>query len=139
MAGETRPEELVDNIFALHEQRKYSAIGIEKTAYLDGLKPFLDSEQRRRNKFLPIVELQHNQQSKEIRIRGGLIPRYASGSIRHVEGRCEALEEEQASFPSGVNDDVLDAAAYQTQVVESLKKKVHIHRKGSKKKDPDGF
>ncbi len=128
------PEELVDNLFALHTKRQYSKIGIERTAYLDGLKPFLDSEQRRRNIFLPIVELDHKQTAKEIRIRGGLIPRYASGSIRHVENRCDALEEEQVSFPNGVNDDVLDAEAYQTQLVEAPKKSVHVFRKAVAKK-----
>lgn len=121
------PEELVDNLFSLHETRKYSAIGIEKTAYLWGIKPFLDSEQRKRNKFLPIVELQHNQTAKEIRIRG-LIPRYASGSIRHIKGRCDTLEEEQIQFPNGIHDDVLDATAYQSQVVNEKQKSISIHR-----------
>ncbi len=121
------PDELVDALFALHETRKYSVIGIEKTAYLDGLKPFLDAEQRKRNKFLPIVELVHNQTAKEIRIRG-LIPRYASGSIRHVEGQAEALEEEQMQFPGGIHDDVIDATAYQSQVVTAKKSAVHVHR-----------
>lgn len=126
------PEELVDALFALHETRKYSSIGIEKTAYTEGLKPFIDSEQRKRNKFLPIVELSHSQTAKEIRIRG-LIPRYASGSIRHVIGRCDALEEEQMQFPNGMHDDVIDAAAYQNQVVEAPKKRFHIHRPKSRR------
>ena len=130
------PEELVDTLFALHERRKYSAIGLERTAYTDGLKPFLDSEQRKRNKFLPIVEVAHGGTAKEIRIRS-LIPRYASGSIRHVEDRCDDLEEEQASFPSGTNDDVLDSAAYQDQVVEAKKNGVHVYRKGMAKKEED--
>ena len=121
------PEELVDNLFSLHETRKYSVIGIEKTAYLWGIKPFLDSEQRKRNKFLPIVELQHSQTAKEVRIRG-LIPRYASGSIRHIKGRCDALEEEQIQFPNCLHDDVLDATAYQAQVVNKKKSSVSIHR-----------
>ena len=111
------PEELVDTLFVLHEKHRYIKIGIEKTAYLDGLKPFLDSEQRKRDKFLPIVELHHNQTAKEIRIRG-LIPRYASGSIFHVEGQCAPLEEEQLQFPVGVHDDALDATAYQLQIAE---------------------
>ena len=112
------PEELVDNIFSLHTTRKYTKIGIEKTAYLDGLKPFLDAEQRKRNVFIPIVELEHKQTSKEIRIRG-LIPRYSSGSIFHVQGLCSALEEEQMQFPFGLHDDVLDATAYQLQVADA--------------------
>lgn len=127
------PEELVDALFALHERRKYSSIGIEKTTYTEGLKPFLDAEQRKRNKFLPIVELHHNQTAKEIRIRS-LIPRYASGSIRHVEGQCNALEEEQTDFPNGMHDDVLDATAYQSQLVAEKKKGVHVFRPGQQKK-----
>lgn len=124
------PEELVDAMFALHERRHYSAIGIERTAYTDGLKPFLDSEQRKRNKFLPIVELKHSSTAKEIRIRS-LIPRYASGSIYHILGQCEALEEEQVQFPNGIHDDVLDAVAYQAQVVGAKKKGVSISGKGT--------
>jgi len=125
------PEELVDTLFALHEKRKYTAIGLERTMYTDGLKPFLESEQRRRNRFLPIVELKHNQTAKEIRIRG-LIPRYASGSIRHIKGRCKALEEEQAYFPNGLHDDVLDATAYQSQIVTEPESTVYIHGRSRK-------
>ena len=110
-------EELVNAIFALHAQYNYDQIGIEKTMYLDGLKVYLDSEQRRRGIFLPIVELKHNMVNKEVRIRGGLIPRYAAGSIFHIEGQCDALEEEQIQFPFGIHDDTLDAEAYQDQIV----------------------
>lgn len=120
------PEELVDSLFSLHESNHYERIGIEKTAYLDGLKPFLDSEQRKRGRFLPIVPLEHKQTSKEIRIRG-LIPRYASGSVFHVEGQCSALEEEQVGFPVGNNDDVLDATAYQLQIADAGGGQLHVY------------
>lgn len=118
-------EELVDNIFSLHETNKYEKIGIEKTAYLEGLKPYLDTEQRKRGKFLPIVELSHRQTAKEVRIRG-LIPLYASGTIYHIQGECKALEEEQMSFPMGTTDDVLDATAYQLQMIEKATGKVKV-------------
>lgn len=110
------PEELVDTIFALHARRHYSKIGIEKTAYTDGLKPFLDAEQRKRKMFLPIVEISHKGTAKEIRIRS-LIPRYAAGSVRHIDGHCDDLEEEQSQFPNAMHDDVLDATAYQDQLI----------------------
>ena len=109
------PEEFVDTLFTLYSLNKYEKIGIEKTTYTIGLKPYLDAEQRKRKVFLPIVELGHKQIAKEIRIRS-LIPRYASGSVFHVKGRCKDLEEEQASFPMGTHDDVLDAAAYQDRM-----------------------
>ena len=131
------PEELIDMLFTLHETRRYEKIGIEKTAYLEGLKPFLDAEQRKRNKFLPIIELEHKQSAKEIRIRG-LIPRYASGSVFHVESECEALEEEQRSFPLGVHDDILDATAYQDQLVANIVP-MHEDKKQKERFDPYGL
>ena len=113
------PEELVNTLFSLHESNQYTTIGIEKTAYLEGLKPYLDAEQIKRQRFLPIVELDHRQTAKEIRIRG-LIPRYAAHSIFHIDGRCSQLEEEQIQFPVGIHDDVLDALAYQSQITTGL-------------------
>lgn len=112
------PEELVDTLFSLHTSNNYEMIGIEETTFTMGLKPYLDAEQRKRNVFLPIVPLKHNQVSKEIRVRG-LIPRYASKSIFHIKGRCNDLVEEQRSFPVGVHDDVLDATAYQLQLADA--------------------
>lgn len=112
------PEELVDAIFNLHKRNNYEAIGIEKTTFTQGLKPYLDMEQRKRNTFLPIVELSHNQTAKEIRIRG-LIPRYASGSVFHIEGECADLEQEMFQFPMGLHDDILDAVAYQLQLADA--------------------
>lgn len=112
------PEELVEAIFNLYTTYRYEAIGIEKTSYTEGLKSYLDSEQRRRAIFLPIIELDHKQTSKEIRIRG-LIPRYAASGIVHIKGQCEQLEEQQRFFPVGVNDDVLDSVGYQLQLADN--------------------
>ena len=95
--------------------------------YLDGLKPYLDAEQRKRQKFLPIVDLTHNQAAKEIRIRG-LIPLYASGSIFHIDDNCAALEDEQIGFPLGIFDDVLDATAYQLQIAINEPSGLSVHK-----------
>lgn len=111
------PHELVEKLFFLHGQRNYQKIGIERTAYLDGLKPYIDDQMRKRNKFLPIVELKHNEMAKEIRIRS-LIPRYAGRSVFHIKGECGDLEEEMFTFPKGMTDDVLDATAYQLQLAK---------------------
>ena len=111
-------KDLVDYIFTLHEKRSFEKIGIEKTAYLWGLKSYIDEEMRKRNVFLPIEELIHNQTAKETRIRG-LIPRYSSYSVYHIEGECADLEEELINFPKAINDDVSDATAYQLQIAQS--------------------
>ena len=109
------PDALIEQLFALHSQNKYTLIGIEETVFLMAIKPFLDAEMRRRDVYLPIVPLKHNRTQKEVRIRA-LIPRYASGSVFHIEGKCKELEFEQSTFPYGMHDDVLDAAAYQEQI-----------------------
>lgn len=112
------PRDLITLIFKLYEEDGYEKIGIEKTIYLDVLKYLLDDEQRKRNIFLPIVELHHHQIAKELRIRG-LIPRYENHSIYHIEGQCKDLEEELLSFPLGVHDDIIDSLAYQLQISEA--------------------
>lgn len=111
------PLELIDTLFALHRERRYNQIGIEKTIYLQAIQPFLDEEMRKRNEFLPIVELLHNQQAKETRIRG-LLPRYASRSVFHIEGQCNDLEDEMMTFPKGIHEDILDSLAYQLQIAK---------------------
>lgn len=112
------PTELIDLIFKIYDEDKPVKIGIEKTVYLQAIKPFIDEECRKRNKFPTIVELKHNQIQKEIRIRG-LIPRYETHSIFHIEGWCDELEEELLRFPKGVHDDVADALAYQSELAHA--------------------
>ena len=111
------PATLIDYIFTLHAKRNFEKIGIEKTAFLVGLKPYLDEEMRKRNIFLPIVELSHRNTEKETRIRG-LIPRYSSGSVYHLEGECKDLENELLTFPKSINDDTMDSEAYQNDIAE---------------------
>lgn len=110
-------KELVNYIFTLHDEG-FEKIGIEETVYLKALKPFLDDECSKRNKFPNIIPLKHYKVQKEVRIRG-LIPRYASGGIFHIDGECKDLENEMKVFPKGAHDDTLDSAAMQLEVAES--------------------
>ena len=112
------PKQLIDLLFQWQEEDNYEKIGIEETIYLDAIKPFLDDEQRKRNKFLPIIPLKHKGIAKEIRIRG-LIPRYESHSINHIKGECNDLEDELLTFPVGLTDDVADGTAYQNHIAEA--------------------
>lgn len=129
------PKELIDLLFTWHKKRNFESIGIEKTIYLQAVKPFIDEEMRRRNTFLPIIELKHNQTAKETRIRG-LIPMYQSGSVFHIKGECEDLEKEMYVFPKGIHDDVLDALAYQLQITADMGNKIN---KTFKPKYNDGY
>ncbi len=112
---------LVDLMFNWYTRYQVASIGIEKTAFTEGLKPYIDQEMRTRNMFLPIVELSHGGTRKEIRIEG-LAPRYERGSIYHIKqsgtNLCADLEEELLRFPIAKNDDASDATAYQNQIAE---------------------
>lgn len=110
--------ELIKFLFTLDTKYNPDTIGIEKTVFVDAIEPFLRDEQIRRNRFLNIVELSHQQTKKETRIEG-LLPRYSARQIYHIEGLCNDLEEEQARYPHVAHDDVLDALAYQIQIAEA--------------------
>lgn len=125
------PQELMDFIFRIWKKYRVEQIGIEKTIYLMAIKPFFDEEMRKRNEFPYVTELQHNQINKEVRIRS-LLPMYESHSVYHIQGHCDGLVEELLTFPKGRHDDVIDALAYQTQIVKkpygSDQKKIHRFR-----------
>jgi phage terminase large subunit-like protein len=109
-------KDLIDLLFQLHEEGM-EKIGIETTAYTEGVYPYFQEECRKRNKYPRIVELKHGGVQKETRIRG-LIPRYSNGDIYHISGECDALEEELVRFPLSRHDDVMDALAYAPQICE---------------------
>jgi phage terminase large subunit-like protein len=113
--------DLVNNLFALYNVHKPISIGIEKTTYTLGFMNFLEQEMRKRQVFLPIVELKHGGTKKEQRIRDNLETRYASSSIKHVQGFTHELEDELLKFPHSLHDDLIDALSYQDQVVKSYK------------------
>lgn len=108
--------ELLNYLFILHDDG-FEEIYVEETVYLHAIKPFFDEECRKRNKFPNVKPLKHSGRSKEIRIRG-LIPRYSSGSVYHIEGECGDLEAEMRAFPKGAHDDTLDSLAYQNDVAQ---------------------
>ncbi len=109
--------ELINLMFKLNEEVSPEKFGIEEGAYTSAIKPFLDEEMKKRNKFFTVEPLKTKGKAKNLRIRG-LIPRYSAGSIFHIEKECSDLEEEEARFPKGVNDDTLDSAAYQLQIAQ---------------------
>ncbi len=111
--------ELVKKIFEKHATNKYTRIGIESTVLYQAVYPFLVEEMAKRNIYLPLTAVKHNQISKEVRIRG-LLPRYENGGIRHIENECDDLENELLRFPKSTHDDLSDSLAYQTQIVSHV-------------------
>lgn len=115
------PNEIIDHVFANWERFQPRKIGVEMVAFQKSLQYALIDEMRRRNIYLPIVELKASK-SKEERIEG-LIPRYANGAIYHLT-QCpfrEELEEELMRFPRGKHDDCADALAYGLQIAHQAR------------------
>lgn len=108
------PAELIEHLFYLQETYHPEVLGVEETVFLLAIKPFLEEEMRKRNKFITITPLKHGGIKKETRIRG-LIPLMESKSVFMV-GDCSALTEEMRVFPRGIHDDVLDSFAYAEEI-----------------------
>lgn len=122
------PNIIIQNIFDNFEYYSPRKIGIELTAYQKSLQYALIDEMRRRNVFLPLVELKA-EKSKEERIEG-LIPRYANGTIFHLEQlpfRSD-FEDQLMRFPVGKHDDIIDALAYGLQIARQARKQ-HIEKR----------
>lgn len=109
-------KELMELIFRLHDEG-FETIGIEDTVYTKAVEPFFKDECKKRNKFPNLMPLKQPTTQKEVRIRG-LIPRYSSGAIFHIEGECQDLIDELIVFPKGAHDDVPDALAMQNEIAE---------------------
>lgn len=107
---------LIDLLFQLHDEGM-EKIGIEETAYTEGVKPYFEDECRKRSKYPHIVSLKHGGIQKETRIRA-LIPRYANGDIYHIKGEADDLEDELVRFPRSKHDDVMDSLAYASQICQ---------------------
>lgn len=110
------PQELVKLIFKKVKETGYDEVGMEKTTFTEGLKPFIQQQMRETKQFFSITELSHGGVKKETRIRG-LLPRYENRSIFHIKGETDDLEEQQEQFPRGLHDDVLDSEAYLIQLI----------------------
>jgi len=109
-------KELLNYIFKLHDEG-FEKIGIENTVYLKAVEPFYKEACIKMKKFPNIVPIPQPTTQKEVRIRG-LIPRYSSGSIFHIDNDCRDLEKELLVFPKGAHDDVADALAMQNEISE---------------------
>lgn len=112
------PAELIDEMFFLHGlyATRFRRMGIEKTAYTVGLRQSIQNEMIRRKRFFDIVEVEHKQRTKGVRIRA-LVPRFESGRIIMSE-YCSDLVEELISFPRAEHEDTLDACAYQLDLAD---------------------
>ena len=109
------PKELIDKIFAKAVEHRPVKIGIETVAFQKTLKFWIVDQMRERSKFLPIEELKTTESTKEMRIMA-LQPRLENGAL-WIKKNMLDLEDEFLRFPKGQHDDLIDALAYQLQII----------------------
>ena len=110
---------LIDKIFQLEAYWKPEMIGVEQKAFEDLIRPYIDQEMRRKNRFFSICELKDQKKRKETRIKGRLQGRFESKSIflrKDPEDDTEKLVDELIRFPKARYDDLADALQYQQDI-----------------------
>lgn len=110
---------LIDLIFMVWVNWRPIAIGIEKKAFADQVKPLLDDECAKRNIYPVVIQLEDGGRSKQGRITGALQGRAEHKRIllqAEPTDDTEAFKAELWSFPRGRWDDLIDACAYMEQM-----------------------
>ena len=114
------PRELIDEMFWLH--KKYGAnlvkMGIEDIMYTAAIDYDITRRMRETGIWFNVEKVKHRNRNKEDRIRA-LIPLFERGNVLIEYARCLDLIEELEQFPSGRHDDILDALAYQLDIVKA--------------------
>lgn len=112
--GHWKVGQIVDAIFIMAEMWHPSAIILETVAYQKALAYVLQLEMQKRGRFLPIIEKQYHDKTKEERIKQ-LQPLYANKKVFHRPAKNVKLmpyfEEELLQFPRGAHDDMIDTFA----------------------------
>lgn len=111
------PTELVDEMLYLYRKYKtsYRTMAIEDIMYTRAIDYDLTRRMQETGEWFSVEKVRHKNRRKEDRIRA-LIPLFERGNIE-LSDRCQDLEEELLRFPVGEHDDILDALAYQLDIV----------------------
>lgn len=108
---------LINAIFNTYNQYRPQRVGVESVAFQKMLYNDLQDKSRQTGKHIPFEELRPDtSKSKEMRIMA-LQPRFENGSI-YLRRDMAELEEELIQFPQSKHDDVLDALAYQLNIIQ---------------------
>jgi predicted phage terminase large subunit-like protein len=109
--GRPSPEKVIEEMFSLYRRHpRITSFKIEKEAHARVLLKFLRGEEAKRGIWLPIMEIQRdNQTSKQQKIRG-LQPWFKRGMIHFADDLpCKtAIINEVMRFPKFNHDDILD-------------------------------
>lgn len=125
------PKETIDKIFDVYRRFEPEVIGIESVGFQKMLKYEAEDQRKKHRLFPRIVELSSEGRRKRLRIEA-LQPRFQTGTI-FIRREQTNLETELLRFPSPrCHDDIIDALAYQLQLIKPA-------RKSAKSTNPNSF
>ena len=104
--------QMIDKMFFLHGKYQPSAMGIEVIGLGQTLMAAINSEETRRQTYLPLTPIKSQQGTKEVRIRSTIQPKFERGSVLLRRGLDE-LEDQLLTFPNSKHDDIIDALSMQ--------------------------
>lgn len=105
--------EIVDTLIALQRQYNPLAVGIEEMQVSRSIGPFLREEMVRKNVYLSLHMMKHNNKDKTHRARS-IQARMRAGGVRFLKDSdwYPDFEEQALQFPRAKHDDMIDAFAY---------------------------
>jgi hypothetical protein len=114
------PTELVDQILYLCKkyEKNLVCLGIEDIMYTQAIDFELQRRMQEQKCFYNIEKVRHRGRKKDNRIRA-LIPLFERGNIEIAE-QCGELLDQIVRFPASEHDDILDALAYQLDLVDPI-------------------
>jgi predicted phage terminase large subunit-like protein len=138
------PDELCSQIILVYNKYRPTAVKIEETSYVRGLKTTLQRFMDLNNVYLPLEFIKRDTQtSKKERIMNTLQPWYKNGELRFVDDidsdSKEALLHELSRFPRYKHDDILDTLADQYQGREWFGRLQARKTFDQAQRDPDTF
>jgi predicted phage terminase large subunit-like protein len=114
--GHVGPKDLIDKIFFFFHKWHPKIIGVEFVSLAQFLHYALVDEMRRGGVFLPLQELKgYTKESKSRRIMA-LEPRWRMNSI-YVKRDMTVLIDQAIKYPRTRHDDLMDALAYQLEII----------------------
>jgi len=116
--GRPDPGRLIDEILTICERWRPVNCGIERVAYQSVLQYFIEREMIHSDRYFHITPVVPRGRRKDERILA-LEPFFASGKVA-IWSECRWREElihEMTRFPHGTSDDILDALAYQLDII----------------------
>lgn len=126
LAEHMMPDEIINNIFAMHKKHNVDKVWIETVAYQKMLLIEIQKKMQNTGYYMNLEEVRP-QGEKEARIKTVLQPRYSNKKIIHMTNvNNTKLEKQLITFPNGKHDDVIDALAGAVSIVDSLNNNFNI-------------